>query len=103
MGGRVSTLHVYQDLGLGDSQPQNMPGTEWKTRNLNSFLWGLIRQDLPITTCRLSNGQRVGIEEVRIGRTRGQMLISFLTIGLWAPTQVSWRCCRPPSQTGTLE
>ncbi len=55
---------IYQDRGLGDSQPQNMPGTEWKSTNLNSFLWGLIRQDLPVINCRLANGQRLGIEEI---------------------------------------
>ena len=45
-----------------------MPGTEWKSKNLNCFLWGLIRQDLPITNCRLANGQRLGIEEIRVGQ-----------------------------------
>jgi len=103
MPGRASTLHVYQDLGPADSQPQNMPGTEWKTRTLNSFLWGLIRQDLPIVNCRLSNGQRLGIEEIRIGRTKGQMLVTVLTLGLWAPLQISWRCCRPVPQSGRLD
>lgn len=99
----ASTYHIYQDLGLGDSQPQNMPGTEWRSANLNSFLWGLIRQDLPITNCRLANGQRLGIEQLRVGRTVLQALVTFLTLGIWAPTRVSWRCCRPPSQSGTLE
>jgi Bor protein len=103
MAGRVATLHIYQDLGLGDSQPQNMPGTEWKTQVIHSFLWGLIRQDLPITSCRLANGQRLGIEELRIGRTRMQTLATALTLGLWAPTQIGWRCCRPPSQSGVLD
>ena len=99
----ASTYHIYQDLGLGDSQPQNMPGTEWKSKNLNSFLWGLIRQDLPITNCRLANGQRVGIEEIRVGRNFLQALATLLTLGIWAPTRISWRCCRPPSQSGTLD
>lgn len=98
----VSTYLIYQDRGIGDSQPQNMPGTEWETRTLNSFLWGLVRQDLPVTNCRLGNGQRLGIEEVRIGRSLPQMLITLLTLGLAAPVRVSWRCCRPPSQSGTL-
>ena len=99
----AATYHIYQDLGLGDSQPQNMPGTEWKSKNLNSFVWGLIRQDLPITNCRLANGQRLGIEEIRVGRNYLQVLVTFLTLGLWAPARVSWRCCRPPSQSGTLD
>jgi hypothetical protein len=99
----AATYHIYQDLGLGDSQPQNMPGTEWKSKNLNSFLWGLIRQDLPIVNCRLANGQRLGIEEIRVGRNVLQVLATFLTLGIWAPTRISWRCARPPSQSGTLE
>lgn len=103
MLGRAATLHIYQDLGPGDSQPQNMPGTEWKSRKLNSFLWGLIRQDLPITNCRLSNGQRLGIEEIRIRRTGWQMIATALTLGIWAQTQISWRSYRPPVQSGTLE
>jgi hypothetical protein len=94
---------IYQDRGLGDSQPQNMPGTEWKTATLNGFLWGLIRQDLPVTNCRLANGQRLGIEEVRVRRRLLQVVGTFVTLGLWAPIDVSWRCCRPPSQSGTLE
>jgi hypothetical protein len=99
----ASTYLIYQDQGLGDSQPQNMPATEWKTKTLNSFLWGLIRQDLPITNCRLANGQRLGMEELRVGRSFGQVLISVATLGLWSPTRVSWRCARPPLQTGTLD
>ena len=70
----ASAYLIYQDGGIGDSQPQNMPGTEWKSKNLNSFLWGLIRQDLPVTNCRLANGQRLGIEEIRVGRNFLQVL-----------------------------
>lgn len=99
----MSTYLIYQDGGLGDSQPQNMPGTEWESTTLKSFAWGLWRQDLPVTNCRLSNGQRLGIEEVRIGRTLPQVLITLLTLGIVAPTQISWRCCRPPSQSGILD
>lgn len=99
----AATYHIYQDGGLGDSQPQNMPGTEWKSANRNSFIWGLIRQDLPILNCRLANGQRLGIEEIRVGRSKLQVLVTFVTLGLWAPTRISWRCCRPLSQSGTLD
>ncbi len=99
----AATYLIYQDGGLGDSQPQNMPGTEWKSKNLNSFLWGLVRQDLPITNCRLANGQRLGIEQINVGRNVLQVLATVLTLGIWAPVRVSWRCCRAPSQSGTLD
>jgi hypothetical protein len=101
---KVMTVYlIYQDGGVFDSQPQNMPGTELETAWLNSLAWGLWRQDLPITNTRLSNGQRLGIEEIRIGRTLPQMLISLLTLGFWAPVTVSWRGCRPPIQSGLLD
>ena len=99
----MSTYLIYQDGGIGDSWPQNMPGTEWKSKNLNSFLWGLIRQDLPITNCRLANGQRIGIEEIRVGRSILQVIGSVVTLGIWNQTRISWRCCRPPFQSGTLD
>jgi len=92
----LSTYLIYQDGGIGDSQPQNMPGTEWEYRTLNSFGWGLWRQDLPITNTRLSNGQR-------LGQTFPQLFVTLLTLGFWAPTLVSWRGCRPPVQSGILE
>lgn len=101
--GVVSTYEIYQDLGLGDSQPQNMPGTEWHSQTLRSFAWGLWREDLPVTNCRLANGQRIGIEQIRVERTLKQVLITLVTLGAVAPVQISWRCCRPPSQTGTLD
>ena len=91
-----STYLIYQAEEIGDPQPQNMPGTEWRSTTLKCLAWGLWRQDLP-------NGQRLGIEEVRLGRTFPQVLITFLTLGFVAPMRVSWRCCRPPSQSGTLD
>ena len=99
----VTAYLIYQDGGVFDSQPQNMPGTELDTTHLNSLAWGLWRQDLPITDTRLFNGQRLGIEEIRIGRTLPQLLISLLTLGFWAPMTVSWRGCRPPIQSGLLD
>lgn len=98
----VASYLIYQDGGLGDSQPQNMPSTEWESRTLRSFAWGLWREDLPVTNCRLSNGQRLGIEELRIERSLLQTLLTIVTLGFVAPMQVSWRCCRPPSQSGSL-
>ena len=101
---KVMTAYlIYQDGGVFDSQPQNSPGMELETTRLNSLAWGLWRQDLPITDTRLSNGQRLGIEEIRIGRTLPQLLISLLTLGFWAPMTVSWRGCRPPIQSGLLD
>jgi hypothetical protein len=99
----VLTYEIYQDGGVCDSQPQNMPGMEWHSKTRRSFGWGLWREDLPITNTRLSNGQRLGIEQVRVEQTLAQMLTTILTLGLFAPVTVSWRASRPLPQTGLLD
>lgn len=99
----IATYEIYQDGGIGDSQPQNMPGTEWQSKTLRSFAWGLWREDLPITNTRLSNGQRLGIEQVRVVQTLPQLLVSIVTLGIVVSVTVSWRGARPLPQTGILD
>lgn len=97
-----STFHAYQTGGVGDRQDQNVPDTEWMYVKRNSFLWGLVRQDLPIDNCRDTAGRRKGIEEIRVDRTAAQGLASILTLGLWTPVKIGWRCNKLRGPTGTL-
>ena len=75
-----STYLIYQAEEIGDPQPQNMPGTEWRSTTLKCLAWGLWRQDLPVTNCRLANGQRVDLQahptrvQVNIGIGRPDQL-----------------------------
>lgn len=90
------TYHVYQTGGPGGRELGNQPGTEWKHQTLHAFAWGLVRQDLPVDNCQLVNGQRTGIEEIKVETNLGYVLISGITFGLWVPLEVSWRCAKPP-------
>lgn len=74
----------------------NQPGTEWRHKTLHSFAWGAVRQDLPVDNCQLGNGQRTGIEELKIETNLGYVLISGFTFGVWVPVKVGWRCAKPP-------
>ncbi|HLL30169.1 MAG TPA: hypothetical protein VK403_04155 [Allosphingosinicella sp.] len=98
-----STFHVYQVGGPGDSQPQNVPDTEWIYVKRNSFLWGLVRQDLPVDNCRDTAGNRKGIEEIRVDRNAAQGIASILSLGLWTPVTIGWRCNKLQGQTGVVE
>jgi hypothetical protein len=96
------TYHVYQ-VGGGDGREMgNQPGTEWRSKTLHAFLWGALRQDLPVDNCQLATGQRFGMEEVKIDKNIGHLLASFLTLGLWVPIKVSYRCGKPPVPTGNI-
>jgi hypothetical protein len=96
-----ATYHVYQ-VG-GPREMGNQPMTEWKTKTLHSLVWGAIRQDLPVDNCRLGNGTRTGIEEVRVRANFGATVAAILTLGFWRPLQFGWRCAKPPGIGGLLQ
>lgn len=96
-----ATYHIYQ-VG-GPLEMGNQPLTEWKTKTLHSLVWGAIRQDLPVDNCRLGNGTRTNIEEVRVRSNVGAITATILTLGFWRPLKVSWRCARPAGLRGVVE
>lgn len=96
------TYHVYQVGGTAGREQGNQPGTEWEHKTLHAFAWGTVRQDLPVDNCQLGSGQRLGIEEVKVDTNFFYLLASVVTLGIWVPLEVSWRCAKPPVPTGTL-
>ena len=99
----MSTYLVYQDGGVFDSQPQNMPGTEWRRSSSRASRGASGARICPITNCRLSNGQRLGIEEIRFGRTLPQMLVTALTLGFVGADAGQLALVPPAVQSGTLD
>ncbi|WP_221392862.1 hypothetical protein [Dyadobacter sp. NIV53] len=90
-----STIHAYQIGGPHGIEQGNQPGTEWESKTINTFLWGAIRQDVQIENCRLGDGSRLNIEEFKIEKNAGFIIANILTLGIWEPAKVSWRCAKP--------
>ena len=88
------TFHVYQIGGTDHREQGNQPMTEWRRKTLHSFLWGAVRQDLPVDNCTLGDGSRTGIEEVKVSTNLAYASATILTIGIWSPVHVAWRCAR---------
>ena len=42
------------------------------------------------------------IDEVRVRQTLAQALATVLTLGLWMPTRIEYRCAKVPSTSGTI-
>ena len=42
------------------------------------------------------------IDEVRVRQNLAQALATVLTLGLWMPTRIEYRCAKVPSTTGTI-
>jgi hypothetical protein len=95
-----ATYHVYQ-VG-GPRELGNQPSTEWKEKTLHSLVWGAVRQDLPVDNCKLGNGTRTNIEEVRVRSNVGAVTATILTLGFWRPLKVAWRCAKPAPIGGTV-
>ena len=84
-----STVHVYQKGG-------NFPSTEWESKRVNTFLWGAIRHDVIIDNCVVGN-DRINIEEIKVEKNFGSILATIVTLGLWEPVKISWKCAEVSS------
>ena len=43
-----------------------------------------------------------GVAEVTMTTNLGYALITVLTLGIWSPIKVQWKCSKPCQPTGTL-
>ncbi len=85
-----STVHVYQ---AGDNAG-NQPGTEWESKRVNTFFWGALRQDVIVDDCRVGE-DRTHMEEIKIEKNFGSIVATIITLGLWEPSKISWKCAKP--------
>src|SRR3954469_6070423 len=94
-----STVHVYQAGGPQGREGGNQPSTEWESKRSNTFLWGAIRQDVRIENCVLGDGSRLNIEEIKIQKNFGSIVATVLTLAIWEPVRISWRCAKPKTMS----
>lgn len=73
------------------------PATDYQQRRVDAFFWGLVQEDVPATDC-LSNA----LDEVRVTTNVGYLAASVLSLGLWVPLDVAWRCAKAPSPDGEI-
>jgi hypothetical protein len=74
--------------------PRPDPVTEWRGQTVHSLFWGLIKsRDLTAQDCAPSNG----LDIARNTSNFGFALITVVTLGIWSPTRLEWRCARLPS------
>lgn len=101
---QCSTVHVYQAGNQQGLVEGNQPGTEWTDgKRVNIFFWGGMRQDVIVSDCRMVDGSRLNIEEIKIEKNFGSILAQVLTLGFWETSKVYWKCAKPKVPTGELE
>ncbi len=72
------------------------PATDYETETLNAYFWGASEETLHTKNC-VDNT----IDEVRIHQTFPNILATVLTLGIWMPLEVEWRCAKPPQSEGS--
>ena len=93
--------HIYQVGGRGSSREASRAGTQWEEkRRLHTTFWGLNRgRDFQVTRCQLPDGTRLGFDELQVDVN---LLAALLTLGIWVPIDVSYRCAKPVDPGGEL-
>ena len=87
-------------ITVPDSDPIQVKGQvgEYQRKTMHAFFWGLLLD--PQVLAAECHGQ--GINDVVIHRTLAHDLAGTISLGLWMPTEVRFRCKAPPTRPGVL-
>jgi len=78
------------------------PGTEFQTRTAHSFFWGLVQSPKEIATPICDSLDVNGVAVVQVQNNLGYSLITVLTLGIWSPIKLQWKCGKPCQVSGHL-
>ncbi len=76
--------------------PEPKPATDYESATMHAYLWGAIEETLHTDNC-VDNA----IDEVRVKQTFPNVLATVLTLGIWMPQEVEWRCAKRKQEEGT--
>lgn len=65
-------------------------GTEVKKKTMHSLFWGLV-QPSTIDSC-----DDKGVTDVRYSTNLGYQVLSIVSLGIWVPVDVEFRCAKRP-------
>lgn len=71
-------------------------------KTVHSLFWGLLNKPEEIHTPLCDSLNLKGMAVVEVKTNFGYSLITVLTLGIWSPLQVGWKCSKPCQETGHL-
>jgi hypothetical protein len=75
-------------------------GSETTRKTVNSYFWGLVQSPKEITTPNCDSLGVNGMAEVRTQTNLGYAVITVVTLGIWSPMKIEWKCSKPCQKTG---
>ena len=91
----VLILFIQGCYGYRIVVPESTPVADSGKKTVHSLFWGLLNdpQQIVAEEC-VSNS----IHEVKVSTNIGYIILSAVTIGIWMPLDVEWKC--GPQQSG---
>ncbi len=84
-------------------QTHAQAGSESISVNANSYFWGLLQKPKAGITTPLCDSLDVnGMSVVRVRTNFGYALITMVTLGIWCPMKIDYRCSKPCQIKGHL-
>lgn len=75
------------------------PSTEYRGKTAHNLLWGLVKpKDIRPANCEKSNA----LDEVYVSTNLGYAFLTVVTLGIWCPVKVEWKCAKPCGKTGNM-
>lgn len=78
-------------------------GSEVSYQNVNFFFWGAIQSPKRIVTPICDSLGANGMAEVTVKNNFGYSLLTVVTLGIWSPARVEWKCGKPCAKEGTIK
>ncbi|SEO81078.1 hypothetical protein SAMN05192574_113117 [Mucilaginibacter gossypiicola] len=78
-------------------------GSEVSYQNVNFFFWGAIQSPKRIVTPICDSLGSNGMAEVTVKNNFGYSLLTVVTLGIWSPARVEWKCGKPCAKEGTIK
>lgn len=76
------------------------PSTNYKRKTVNSFFWGLVQQNIVASNC--DSLKINSLDEVHVKNNFGYALITVVTLGIWSPMTIEWKCSKPCPREGEI-
>ena len=67
-----------------------------------SLFWGLLNKPQVVMTPNCDALDVNGVSEVTVKTNVGYALITIVTLGIYCPVNISWKCAKPCQQTDSL-
>jgi hypothetical protein len=99
LAGSMSSCYTYKLATHAQPGGDELSTT---TVHARSLFWGLVNKPQVIHTAPCDALGIVGVSEVKMETSFGNVLLAFGTLGIYCPMRIVYKCSKPCAQSGEL-